>query len=510
MHFRRNPQIEDGLEAVNGRGHSENTSPGAATTEKARTAGYKTGEYVEIDRVAEKKLVRKLDLYIVPIVMLLYLLSFLDRVNIGNARLYNMEADLGLKGNQFQTATSILFVTYVLSEVPSNLVLKKFHPSRWIAIMTTLWGIIATLTGVTQTYAQLIVCRLLLGAVEGGLFPSMAVYLTLFYTKRELALRIGYLFVSSALAGACGGLLGYAIGNMDGVAGQSGWRWILIIEGLPTFVLGILTFFLLADSPETAFYLNDQEKALMIVRRDREAGQTQSAQEFHWKDVHKAYRDWKVLAFCAIQFGTDTMLYGYSTFLPTIIQALGGWSPSQVQALTIPCYCLGAIAYLVAARLSDSQQKRGLYCVIFGCISVVGYGLLISDTPPGVHYFACFVVALGLYVVVGLPLAWLPSNSPRYGKRTMGTGMQLMIGNCSGIMAPFLYKTNEAPRYVRGHAVTLAMVGFSTVLLAFMSFWFSRKNATRRAGGEDSKFEGMSEEELAELGDESPRYMYTI
>ena len=173
-------------------------------------------ETLGIDHVSERKLVRKLDLHIVPVVMLLYLLSFLDRVNIGNARLYGMEKDLGLKGNEYQTAVSLLFVTYILSELPSNLVLKRFRPSRWISFITTSWGIIATLTGLTKNYAGLIVCRLFLGAVEGGLFPGMAIYLTLFYTKREIALRIGYLFVSAALAGALGGLLAYGIGFMDG------------------------------------------------------------------------------------------------------------------------------------------------------------------------------------------------------------------------------------------------------------------------------------------------------
>ena len=392
----------------------------------------------DIDHEAERKLVRKLDLHIIPIVMLLYLFSFLDRVNIGNARLYGMEDDLGLQGNQYQTAVSILFVTYLLSELPSNLVLKKLRPSRWISFITTSWGIIATLTGITQSFAGLIVCRLLLGLVEGGLFPGAVTYLTLFYTKRELALRVGYLFVSAAIAGAVGGLLGYGIGFMDGVSGQRGWRWILIIEGLPSFVLGIATWFLLADSPETAFYLSDDEKELARLRRERQAGQTESAQKFHKRDVYLAVKDWKIYAFCAGQFGTDTMLYGYSTFLPTIIKGLGKWSTAQTQALTIPCYCLGALSYVVVARISDAQQRRGLYSVIFGLISIIGYAVLMSNTSMGAHYFGCFLVAIGLYVVCGLPLAWLPSNQPRYGKRTTATGLQLTIGNASGIMAPFV------------------------------------------------------------------------
>lgn len=296
----------------------------------------------------------------------------------------------------------------------------------------------------------------------------MAVYLTFFYTKHELALRIGYLFVSAALAGGLGGLLAYGIGQMDGVAGLRGWRWIFILEGLPTVILGISCWWLLADEPETAFYLTQDEKALMIVRKERQVGHTKSGDQMHKADVVKGLKDWKVWMFCIGQFGVDTVLYGYSTFLPTIIQGLGRWSVEQVQALTVPCYALGAITYLLVARLSDRQQRRGVYTVVFGIITVVGYGVLISETGSAGHYAGCFLVAMGLYVVVGLPLSWLPSSEftylrkprgrgrkwvltscslfptdqPRYGKRTTATGMQLTIGNLSGIMAPFVSPHN--------------------------------------------------------------------
>ncbi|KAL8876577.1 MAG: hypothetical protein Q9198_005255 [Flavoplaca austrocitrina] len=472
--------------------------------------GKQAAHVPEIDYAAEKKLVRKLDLRIIPLFMLLYLFSFLDRVNIGNARLYGLEEDLGLEENQYQIAVSILFVTYLLSEVPSNLVLKKFTPSRWISFIATSWGIIATLTGITQNYAGLIMWRLLLGLVEGGLFPGATVYLTLFYTKRELALRVGYLFISAAIAGAVGGLLAYGIGFMDGVAGQSGWRWILIIEGLPSVVVGIATWFLLADDPETAFYLSSEEKHLIKIRRARQLGQTASAQEFHKADVYAAFKDWKVYAFCVGQFGTDTMLYGYSTFLPTIIKGLGTWTTAETQALTIPCYTLGALSYVLMARLSDIQQRRGLYTVIFGAISVIGYGILVSDASTGVHYLGCFLVAMGLYVTTGLPLAWLANNQPRYGKRTTATGLQITVGNISGIMAPFLYPDSQGPRFITGHAVTLAMVGMANVIFAFMSWYLSRQNDRRNRGEEDAKFANMAEDEIAELGDKSPRFVYTI
>ena len=352
------------------------------------------------------------------------------RVNIGNARLYSLEEDLSLSSEQFQVVVSILFVTYLAFEVPSNLVLKRFTPRLWIAFIATAWGIIATLTGLVNSYGSLLACRLLLGAVEAGLFPGLNVYLTLFYTRHELALRVGCLFVSAAVAGALGGLLAYGIGFMDGVQGLSGWRWILIIEGLPSVVLGVVTLFMLPNDAGSAYFLNDAERALMEVRRRREYGNTKSSEEFSKRDMMRAFTDWKVWVFSLAQFGVDTMLYGrsnlmiprswltrtgFSTFLPTIINGLGTWSVAQVQLLTVPCYFVGAVAYLMTAMLSDRLQRRGMFCVIFGTVSVVGYAVLLTDSSAAVHYFGCFLVAGGLYVVVGLPLAWVGLSNPAWG-----------------------------------------------------------------------------------------------
>lgn len=447
-------------------------------------------------------------------------------------RLYGLDEDLNLFGNRYQLAVSILFVTYIPSELPSNLVLKKLRPSRWIAFIATSWGIIATLSGVVQSYGGLIAARLFLGLVEGGLFPGMAVYLTLFYTKKEIALRIGYLFVSAALAGACGGLLAYGIGFMDGIAGQRGWRWILILEGLPTFVLGIACWFIMGDDYHTAWYLSTAEKELMQLRFARQLGQTTSAEKFHWADVRLALKDWKVWAFCFAQMGTDTMLYGFSTFLPTIIKGIGPqYSSAIVQVLTIPVYSLGAIVYLASAWLSDRQQLRGVYTVAFGLVSIIGYAILASPVSSGVHYFACFLVACGLYVAVGIPLAWLPSNCPRYGKRTTATGLQLTLGNTAGIWASFvsessrlmrdtghacmltrlqLYPTQDAPHYIKGHVTTLALVAYSCCMYTMLSIAYARENRAKRAGQRDAKIVGLSKEEIAELGDENPRFMYTL
>lgn len=173
---------------------------------------------------------------------------------------------------------------------------------------------VATFSGFTQSYAGLIVCRLLLGLTEAGLFPGMVVYLTFWYTKKELALRTAYLFVSAAIAGSIGGLLAYGIGFMDGLAGYSGWRWILIIEGIPTLILAFVCWFYLADEAHTAYFLNEEERQLVLARRKAQIG---VSEEFNWEDSRKALKDWKTYLFSVTQFVNACMLYSYSTFLPT-------------------------------------------------------------------------------------------------------------------------------------------------------------------------------------------------
>lgn len=170
---------------------------------------------------------------------------------------------------------------------------------------------------------------------------------------------------------------------------------ILIIEGIPSVVLGVIVFFWLADSPETAYYLSPAEKDLMLVRKRRQIGHTTSSDLLHKDDVMKAFKDWKIWMFSLGQFGVDTMLYGYSTFLPTIIKGLGTWSTAQVQALTVPCYALGAITYLIVAYFSDRYQQRFFAILPFAATSIIGYGILLADVGPGVHFFGCFMVATG-------------------------------------------------------------------------------------------------------------------
>ncbi|KAI6906450.1 hypothetical protein KC366_g14953, partial [Hortaea werneckii] len=256
-----------------------------------------------VSKEREQKLIRKLDIRILPMIMWMYLMSFMDRVIIGAARLYGVEEDLNLGPNQFQLAVSILFVTYCIFETPSNLIIKRLNPAYYLCGLTFCWGIIATFTAFVQGLGGLLACRLLLGIFEAGFFPGVIIYLTIFYNKRELALRTGYFFSAAAISSAVGGLVAYGIGEgMDGTAGWRAWRWILLINGAATAVTAPFVPFILPGSVEKAKFLTEQDRKDLLWLRTSEVGQTASGQDLQKKDVMDGVKDWKTYAYGLAQF----------------------------------------------------------------------------------------------------------------------------------------------------------------------------------------------------------------
>lgn len=217
----------------------------------------------------------------------------------------------------------------------------------------------------------------------------------MFYTKRNIALRISYFFATSAVSGAIGGLVAYGIGFMDGTAGWKAWRWLILINAIPTVLTGIVIPFVLPNSVESAKFLTHEDRRNMKSLRDAEMGQTKSAQELHWPDVKQGMLDWKVYAYGLCQFTHNLMLYSFSIFLPTIIRQIGTWTVAEVQLLTIPVYGAGAIVYIVCSRFSDMTQIRGPFVVAGEFISTFGYCLLIANRGAGLSFAGCVFVGAG-------------------------------------------------------------------------------------------------------------------
>ena len=331
----------------------------------------------------------------------------------------------------------------------------------------------------------------------------------MFYRRTELGTRTAGLFITTAIAGAIGGLLAYGIEHMEGVAGLAAWRWLFILEGFPSIPLAILAFFILPESPEKAYFLSVEDRELLLKLRRSEIGQTSGSEEFHWADVVAGIRDWQIWVLFVQAFQTGIMFYGFAIFLPTIVKSIGTWTSPQANALTVPIYALGCIVYFFVVRLSDRIQQRGLFAATFVLFVITGYAILLANAGSAVSYADLFVLSIGLYPTIGIPIAWVPGNKPRFGKRAFGIALHGMAANMAGACMPFIFQNKDAPKYTTAYAVSLAMVACAAVIFVSMSMYYRAKNKRRDEGKEDYKLMGKTEEEIEAIGDESPLYRYT-
>ncbi|KAM3534524.1 hypothetical protein MY4038_002212 [Beauveria bassiana] len=453
-----------------------------------------------IDARSERKLLLKLDLYFVPIIMLVYLTCFLDRSNIGNVKVAGMPEDIGASPKQFSTAVSIFYATYVAFEPPWSVMMKWLTPRILLTSLCVVWSLCTVLTGFIHNVAGLYAVRLVLGACEAGLFPALNLYLTMVYKRQEQAIRVSYLFVCTAIAGAFGGLLAYCLLKMDGVAGLAGWRWVYIIEGIFSILVAPLIWFGLPNDPSKAYFLTDEEKRIMKVRAFQRA-QYMGSEDFSWEEIRIGLKDPKLYMSGAIQFCQDILLYGFSTFLPSIIVSMG-YSVIQAQYLSIPVYIFGGLAFLAAAFISDRYCIRGPLLWLTNVPGIVGYVLIICSSSNGVKFLGTFLCAVSVYNGPGLNLTWLNVNVAPHYRRATAIGMQLSIGNSAGVVAGQIYRT--AP-YRLGNVFSVAALGLSQVLIVVKWLYLRRQNREKErylTGEEDGR--------RVRTGDRAPDFKYHL
>lgn len=244
---------------------------------------------------------------------MIFLLSIVDRTNIGNARIAGLQTDLKMTDRQFSTALTVTFIPYILVELPSNLVLKVVGTNRMLPTLLTLWGVVTTIQGTVTSYKGLLACRFFLGLLEGGLGPAIVLYFSCFYPRHKLNLRITLVFSTAGLAGAFSGLLAYGIINMDGLSHVHGWAWIFILEGLFTVLFGLCTFFLLPGSLQDCSFLGETEKAYALKQlRDTRAIGNREDDRFCWGEVKRAFMSLHILLLNAASFFSGAKFYGFA------------------------------------------------------------------------------------------------------------------------------------------------------------------------------------------------------
>ncbi|WWD17598.1 hypothetical protein CI109_102039 [Kwoniella shandongensis] len=453
------------------------------------------------EEINERALIRKIDWHIVPVLSILYLLSFLDRTNIGNASLFGLQPDLGLKGMQYSACLAIFFAFYVLFEVPSNMVMKAWRPSMWLPIIMVAWGIVITLTGIVKNFQGLFVARIFLGITEAGLFPGVSFFLTLWYRRHETNLRIALFFSAATVAGAFGGLLARLINLMDGVGGQEGWRWIFILEGILTIVVAIASFWMLYDYPDTAKFLSPAEKAFVKDRLHLDS-----------LVVLHAFLDYKIWLLSFIYIGALMPVYAFSLFSPTLIANLG-YTAATAQLLSVPPYVLAALTTVIAGFLSDRAGRRGVFILGFSLLGLVGFTMCIATPNPRIGYAGVFLGAAGIYPLIPLIVSWSANTMGGSLKRSVGMAIVISIGNAGGVISSFIYRAKDKPRYFLGHGVVIGFVAMTFFLTCILMLILSRKNAKRLAIAEARNGRPWSETEKLEQeerGDDADYFIYTL
>ncbi|CAN9122478.1 unnamed protein product [Alternaria alternata] len=440
----------------------EQGKPDIQTIEYMETAETKVEAHiVPVAEDVQARIRRKFDKKMLSIVCLLYVLSYLDRGNIGNAKTAGILKDLHLSDNDWVWVLQVFYISYVLFEW-TQLFWKILPAHVYVAALCFLWGAAAMLTGASHNKAGLMTARAFLGFFEAAFGAGAPYFLSLFYQRQELGKRVALLTGMSPLANCFASSLAYGILHIK--ASIAPWRLLFLIEGAPTVLCAVLVYCCLPDSPDTAHFLTDEEK-LQARQRLATVDRTEKS-KVSWTQVFAGLTDYQNWVHATIHFCCNYSFAALSNFLPTIVRDMG-YSSVNAQGLTAPAYFLAFLCCMFAAWGSDRFGKRGWFVAGFATMGTVGYLMLAAiqdETKTGPHYAAIYLATCGIFPALVINITWLLNNQGGDSKRGAGLGILATFGQCSSFVSSTLFPSRDGPFYVTGCAVGCAFSGLAVVL----------------------------------------------
>jgi MFS family permease len=431
----------------------------SATSIVAEAPGLKVKTYGKVDR------------RLLPFLLLCYILAYLDRVNVGFAKLQMLQ-DLSLSDVAFGTGAGIFFVGYFLFEVPSNLLLKKFGARTWIARIMVSWGILSSAMMWVKSEWAFYGVRFLLGVAEAGFFPGIIFYLTLWYPSRLRSTRTAWFVSAIAVAGVLGSpVSGLIMDGLSGVLGLAGWQWLFLVEGLPSILVGIWVWFYLDSNIAQAKWLGAEEKAMLVRNLDAED------RHKHQHKVRDAFKSGRVYALCAIYFTLMIGLYGISFWLPSIVKAMGVKGYLDVGLITAIPYAVAVVGMVFLSRSSDRTGERRLHYVFN--VTAGSLGLALSAVFRSHPVLAIVFLAIGTLGVIGsMPIFWpVPSTFLAGTAAAAGIGVVNSVGNLGGYVGP------NIPVWMKGYSedpsVSLYVIAGALLISALLAFIAIPDNSRR-------------------------------
>ncbi|KAI8307932.1 hypothetical protein K4K59_010496 [Colletotrichum sp. SAR11_240] len=432
-----------------------------------------SGQTITWTEEEEKALVKKIDLFLMPTIWLMYLLSYMDRTNIGNAKIAGMADDIGLSSSQYSIVLVVFFIGYVLFEPPSNMILVRTRPSLYLPFIMALWGVLTCIMSVVKEYHHLIVLRVFVGIMESGFAPGILLIISSWYRRGEQSRRFAVFMSAAILSGAFGGLLAGAItSGLEGAHGIRGWRWLFIVEGVATIGWAGISAFILLDFPATSTRLTPREREIAVARLQEDNVTVRNADEKlgKGKSFMLALRDWRTWGFIfgyMVIVGSSTLSY----FYPTLVHGLGFTSTVQAQYMTVPIYAFAFVCTAITGYFGDKiPDHRGLVIAAWLAFSMITSIIVCVVYNFTARYVLLVLMAAGLWASNAMSLSFASSTFGSMDAEVRAIALALMnaLGNLAQIYGAYLFPTDDAPKYPMGFGVISGMLGFGTVVYVIM------------------------------------------
>ena len=421
-----------------------------------------------------------------------------------------MDTDLNMEGYDYNVIISVFYVSYIVFEIPSNLACKYIGPGWYIPLMTLLFGICSLGTAFVDTVAQAAGVRFLLGIFEAGMLPGIAYYLSRWYRRSELAFRLSLYIVMAPLAGAFGGLLASAILNLDHFGSLDRWRMIFAIEGIITIGLALVAFITLTDRPETAIWLNKEEKELAITRvKSERVGTTEVLDKIDTKKLLRGIFNPITLSTAFVFLLDNITVQGLGFFAPTIVSTIyKDKTVIQRQLYTVPPYVVGAFFTVLFPYISWRVDRRQLFFIASAPLVMVGYSMFLGSPNQTVRYAATFLIASSTFSLGALTNAQVSANVVSDTARSSAIGANVMMGNIGGLVSGWSYLPFDSPDYHIGNGLNLAAASTILIVSTVTLLWMKRDNKRRKEIDVEEKLRGMSQREIENLDWTHPGFLW--
>jgi MFS transporter, ACS family, tartrate transporter len=383
--------------------------------------------------ISERELIGKISLRLIPFMFLLYIVSYLDRVNVSFAAL-QMNTALGFSAEVYSLGAGIFFIAYFIFEVPSNLILHRVGPRLWIARIMITWGVISSATMFVTGPVSFYLLRFLLGMAEAGFFPGMILYLTYWFPTDARGRAIARFMTATAIAGAIGSPISGLLLQMNGMGGLGGWQWLFLIEGIPSVLLAFVTLVYLPDGPAKASWLTVDEKKWITDRLEAEHARSSGQRHHSTADAITSRRVW---TFAAVYFGIVMGFYGITFWLPQIVKAFSGLNDFAVGCLAAIPWIAATIFMVITSKHSDATRERRVHVALSAAAGAVGLISAGVMTKPALELAALSLAAAGIWGTLG-PF-WAMSSEYLAGKgAAAGIALINSVGNLGGFLGPYL------------------------------------------------------------------------